>query len=319
MKVLFVTNMLPVPDYQYFGIHVKEQIDNLLNEGEIVGEVYFINGRASKWNYVNSIWKVKEKIESFKPDLIHVHYGISGIFTLFSSINIPLVVTLHSGEIYRKKSWINHVLQKSFTKLVISKADKVIILNDDMQALLSNYSSKLIKIPCGINISEFAPMEGLRDKSSFTVGFPANRNRPEKNYVFFEKVINILSKDYNITVIEFNNMSRRQVVESMNKLDVLCMTSTIEGSPQTVKEAMACNVPVVSSLVGDVDDLLEDVANSFVIDVFDETLFANAIKKIFEVPFEIRKSKGREKLRTLKLDTESVTNRLSELYKSLLK
>ena len=133
MKVLFITNMYPVPDYIYFGIHVKEQIEALKQNEDVEGDVYFINGRENKMNYFKSIAALRNIIEKGRYDLIHIHYGISGLFLLFFSPKIPVFVTLHSGELFQKKgygsAWNKRIYWVNFTKSL----DFKIKMSDDIR------------------------------------------------------------------------------------------------------------------------------------------------------------------------------------------
>ncbi|HEX8608112.1 MAG TPA: glycosyltransferase, partial [Pedobacter sp.] len=182
MKILFITNMYPVEDYIYFGIHVKEQIEAIAKHAPIEKEVYFINGRENKWNYFSSIGKIKDLISLGNFDLVHIHYGLSGLFLLFNKVKIPIVITLHSGELYRKKGLLNHLMQKTITLAILKSVSKVIVLNDDMMEMLSLHASKLIKLPCGTDLNLFKENTITRDTKKISIGFPGNKDRKEKNY-----------------------------------------------------------------------------------------------------------------------------------------
>jgi teichuronic acid biosynthesis glycosyltransferase TuaC len=318
MKILYITNMFPVADYIYFGIHVKEQIDDLQNVADIDKTVYFINGRDNKWNYFKSIQEIKNIIKNENFDLIHVHYGISALFLLFYKPSIPVVVTLHSGELFQKKGYINHFFQKNITLAVVERSDKVIVLNDDMVSLLSKYKKKLVKQPCGTNLISFKEITIERDPKKFFVGFPGNKARKEKNHFLFSSIIEQLKTSVDIEVIEFHNMTREEVLLNLNKIDLLLMTSTVEGSPQIIKEALACNKPIISTAVGDVEYLLKDVVNCSVVTSFDVKDFIAPISKIIALPVRDRRSDGRESLLNKKLDSESVARSVYKLYNELV-
>ncbi|RYE29893.1 MAG: glycosyltransferase, partial [Sphingobacteriales bacterium] len=98
----------------------------------------------------------------------------------------------------------------------------------------------------------------------------------------------------------------------------LLLTSTREGSPQIIKEAMACNLPIVSTDVGDIKDLLEGVRNCYVINSFDPKSFIGAIKSISELSHDKRSTNGRDKLISMELDSKSVARRIYDVYKELL-
>lgn len=318
MKILLITNMYPVPDYIYFGIHVKEQIDALKKDKDVHADIYFINGREKKVNYLNSISDIKEKVSSGGYDLIHIHYGISGLFLHFYKPDVPVVITLHSGELFQKKGYINHLMQKKLTLSIIKKVDKIIVLNDDMVDLLKKHKEKLIKLPCGTNLEMFSGNGGHKSANSILIGFPGNKSRKEKNYELFSDIVDKLKETYKIEVIEFHNLTREQVVENLRQIDLLLMTSKVEGSPQIIKEAMGCNKPIVSTCVGDVKDLLDGVKNTNVIDSFDAEAFVSPIKKIINLPISERYSNGKDKLVSMGLDSESVSERLYSIYEELV-
>jgi teichuronic acid biosynthesis glycosyltransferase TuaC len=319
MKVLFITNMYPVPDYIYFGIHVKEQIDALKKDEGVEGDVYFINGRESKLNYFKSISALRNKIENGNYDLIHIHYGISGLFLLFYTPEIPIFVTLHSGELFQKKGYINHLMQKNLTMAIVKKVEKVIVLNDTMVSLLSPYKDKLVKLPCGTDLELFTNNGQPKTSDKFVIGFPGNKERKEKNYPLFMEIITELSKGITVEVIEFHNLTRDEVIAGLGNIDLLLMTSTVEGSPQIIKEAMACNRPIISTKVGDVDDLLKNVTNSYVIDSFTPSDFLEPVVKIMNLPVSERISNGRSKLVEMGLNSRKVSERIYTIYKEYVK
>ena len=318
MKVLYVTNMYPVEDYIYFGIHVKEQIESIASYGDVKVDVCFINGRAKKWNYFKSIMDIRDKLNKERFDLVHVHYGISALFLLFYKPEIPVVITLHSGELYRKKGLFNHLAQKGLTMSILKSTNKIIVLNDDMVTLLDKHRQKLIKLPCGTDLQIFKENKVSSIMNELLIGFPGNKARKEKNYQLFKEIIDELGKTFNIRVVEFHDLTREQVLENLQRLDVLIMTSLVEGSPQIIKEAMACNKPIVSTNVGDVADLLQDVKNCYVIDSFQSAAMLAPLKKILSLPAEHRKSNGRHKLIQMELGIDQVAKSVLKVYNDLL-
>ena len=77
--------MFPIESHSYYGIHVKEQIDSLKKEFFLNAIIHFINGKNSKLNYLYSVIKANYLIFKEKVDIIHIHYGLSGIFLLIAS------------------------------------------------------------------------------------------------------------------------------------------------------------------------------------------------------------------------------------------
>src|SRR5687767_14767913 len=123
MKVLFVTNMYPKGGNDYYGIHVKEQIDSL---DTIEKQIYFINGRDKKYNYISSVINIIRLIRKNKIDIVHIHFGLSGLFLLFAKkIKSKIVVTLHGSDFNTKNR-----LRKYINKAVLEKADKIVVVND---------------------------------------------------------------------------------------------------------------------------------------------------------------------------------------------
>ena len=318
MKILTVTNMWPIPEHQYYGIFVKEQVEGLQKYfPEIKNKVWFINGFKNRINYFLSIIQINRHLITNKYDIIHIHFGLSGLFLLANPfIKVPIVTMLHGSDINTDKS---NKLVSMISKLVVRRSNHVFYINDKIRAILKNQNSKLEYLPCGINTDIFKCRRVKNKTATVKVAFPASFQRPEKNYAFFCKVIDFLNTNYHLQteIIEIHGKSRIEVCDILNSVDVLVMTSFREGSPQIIKEAMCCNTPIVTSNVGNVSVLLEKVNNCHVIDVFEEGLFCNAILDILNLKTEIRISNGRQRIFDLGLDEESTSMKIFNSYKSL--
>ena len=319
LRVLVVTNMYPIDQHKYYGIFVKEQMEALSRYyPSIVQDLYFIKGIKSKFEYLKSLLFVNLKIIQNEYDIIHIHFGLSGLFTLFNPfIKAPIITMLHSADIDKKKS---NPLIIFLSKLVVRRSTFILYLNDEMKSTIKSLNNRIQYLPCGVNLDMFNYIEQQKENEYFTLGFPGNPVRPEKNYKFFEKLIKLLKdKGLIIKVIIFHNMSREEVVENLSKCDVLIMTSISEGSPQIVKEAMSCNIPVISSNVGDVNVLLSEVKHCYVINDFNEHKFIERIMLIFDLKSENRKSNGRDKIIELGLDNKEISKKIVKIYEMLIK
>lgn len=316
MKILYVTNMYPTPDFIYNGIHVQEQILYLTQKYSLDYQVEFIDGRKSKFNYIKSIFTINRIIRQKDFDIIHIHFGLSGLFLLFNPfLKTPVVVTLHGSDTMAGKAY---GLMLPITRQVVKRAKRVILMNENMVNLFSKHNTKLVKIPCGINVREFNI--GRKNKSGpFKLGFPGNKNRPGKNFSLFKEIVDKLDAEgHEIEILEFHNLTREEVIQNLSMLDCLLMTSLYEGSPQINKEAMANGIPIVSTNVGDVKKILFEVDNCYVVDSFEADQFLEPIKKIISLKNKDRVTNGKKRIEELQIDQDTVAIKIFNVYKEMI-
>lgn len=280
--------------------------------------IYTIHGRDSRWNYISSILDIRREIKSQKYDLVHIHHGMAGIFLLLvGKMDIPVVMTLHGGDIHIEQK---HWMQVFLSKRIVKRCDAVITLNKKMDAIVREYNQNTQIIPCSIDMDFFKPEVNKRQNSDLKrIIFPSFRTREVKNYPLFEATIKLLKEKYgfNIETIEFNNISRKQVYDYYLQSDLVMLTSFSEGSPGVVKEAMACNLPVVSTNVGDVAVNLRGVKGCAVAPKIDAETMATLCAK--SLNGEIEGIDGRVRLMELGLDDKTICFKLLDLYKEVLK
>lgn len=303
----------------YYGIFVKEQIEALYKYHKIEYDLFIIEGYKSKLNYIHSIPEIKKLIKKNNYDLIHIHYGISGIFLLFSSLlSVPVVLTLHGGDIQKESK---KYIQVFLSKLIAKKATIVITLNQYMDRLVKGLGCNTQIIPCSVNTKLFNPTQTrtlLCPNKPIKIIFSSDKARMVKNYPLFASVLNIIKQDCNWDIDEIclTGMTRKEVSQCMQTSNLLLLTSVSEGSPQVIKEAMSCNLPIVSTNVGNVVWLLEGVRNAKVSTSF------NA-RELADLAIDVLLGKvdgidGRDKLMQLGLDEEATAHSIFNLYKQLL-
>lgn len=132
----------------------------------------------------------------------------------------------------------------------------------------------------------------------------------EKNYSLAKAAVENLGLE-NLELIELKNYSRDEVSLLFNAVDVALMTSTSEGSPQFIKEALACNCPIVSTDVGDVKDMISGIKSCFItsfnpIDVSAKIKLALEIKRTEEVNL------------CLSFDNKIIAQKLKLIYQKIL-
>ena len=120
---------------------------------------------------------------------------------------------------------------------------------------------------------------------------------------------------HEIRLVELKGYTREQVNALMYNCDALLLTSKTEGSPQVIKEAMACGCPIVSVDVGDVAERVSGVEGCYVVRTREPKDIAEALLKAIA---HEGKTNGRERIQEMGLSNEQVAEQLIAIYQSLV-
>lgn len=182
---------------------------------------------------------------------------------------------------------------------------------------------KIYVIPNGVNLERFYPMKkeiARRElgvsKDEIRVLFVSDPARPEKNYPLAERAVQMQSNE-KVRLTAVYGEPQETVCKWVNAADVLVLTSFHEGSPNVVKEAMACNCAVVSTDVGDVKEIFGDTEGCY-ISGYDPEEFAGQIKNALAFAAQHGRTKGRERIIKLGLDEETIAKKIIEVYEAVL-
>lgn len=286
---------------------ILEQGESLLRLGVEV-DCYPIVGKGliEYWKNRKSLFR---KIKLFQPDIIHAHYGLSGLLAN-TQRKIPVVTTYHGSDINDPKIF-------PFSRLNMLLSAHTIFVSEK-NALKSGLSKGFTILPCGVDTNLFVPdlkaeskkLLGLDSKQKLVL-FSGAFDSTVKNSALALSALALLP---DVRLIELKNYSRSQVASLMNAVDVALMTSFTEGSPQFIKEAMACNCPIVSVPVGDVPFVLEGIEGCFIAD-YDAVAIAAKIKMALKFG---KRTEGRTRIMELGWSTEKVAEKLLSLYGEIL-
>ncbi len=303
MRVLTVTtgNILPISAF------ITDHIEKL-EDRSIATDCFMVKGKGIS-GYLKNLSLLKNKIQSFQPDLIHAHYGLSGLLSTLQN-EVPVVTTFHGSDINLSKI-------RPFSYLAHIRSDASIFVSRDLAAKI--WAKKYHYIPCGVDFELFKPLSRSEAREYFGMEpdkkyilFSSYFDNGVKNYSLAEESIGLL-EDPDVHVLELKGYDRKEVALLMNAVNLCLMTSKSEGSPQFIKEAMACGTPVVSTDVGDVREMIEHTDGCYVCDSIPNNI-AKSMKDAFEFT---GRTNGREDIRNM--DSETITDQIIEVYNTILR
>ena len=243
-------------------------------------------------------------------DVVHANYGLTAPPAVLQPFH-PSVVSLWGSDLMGDRAWLT-----GLSRLCSRFADAVVVMSDEMAAHLGRDCHV---IPHGIDLERFRPMPQAAAREELGWGddahqvlFPYGPSRPVKDFPRAKRVVELArqSLDRPVELQTMTDVPHDRVSWYMNAADVLLLTSKREGSPNTVKEAMACNLPVVATDVGDVGRRLEGVAHSTV--ASDDDGLAEALVAALRAD---GRSDGRSAISDLGLETQ--LDRIEAVYRSV--
>nr|WP_256403609.1 glycosyltransferase [Halorubrum salinum] len=259
--------------------------------------------------YLQYLPKVQKAVRGGDYDILHANYGLTIPFAAMQ-FQHPVVATLWGSDVIG--------LDGLVTRLFSRRPDAITVRSTEMRELLGREDAYII--PSGIDMDLFQPLDQTAarqhvqwDLNDLHVLFPYSPDYKRKNYSLAEKVVEQVQEEFDRTIHlqTISGVDHSEMPNYMNASDALLLTSSHEGSPNTVKEAMACNVPVVSTDVGDVRSRLEGVTPSGV-----GSTKTELAKQLHSVLRSQERSNGREKV--VEVSWDHIGDQIIDIYRTVL-
>lgn len=319
MRVLLLIPGSPEGNSMIFS---KRQAADLRVRGVEVHE-YYIRSRTSLRVILKELKELRVFIRAWKPDIVHAHYGTVTSLIGALSGGKNLVITFHGSDLnfVKKEFFLKEVFAKIFSQLSVLRAAAVFCVSERLREKLWWRTAIVQVVPIGVDTKKFTVLD--KNESRRLLGLAMdkklvlfNNNAPVKRLDIATEAIQLLSKTEPRAELYVLNgqVNFEQMHLLLNACDCLLLCSDSEGSPVMIKEAMACNLPIVSTDVGDVASVIQ---NSFPALVSDQHAVALA-KAVGEVLDTNLRSNGRDVIDAKGLDTDSLVSAVISTYNELL-
>ena len=264
-----ITSEWPSKNHPEIVPFLVNEVQALRNAGVTV-DVFSFHGKKNPINYLRAWFQMRKDYSLKTYDLIHAEWGQSGLLALPK--NKPLVVTFRGSDLEgivnkRGKYTISGKLLRLVSQFIATIADQIIIVSESQKKLLPSVPYTILSVCLDTSVFRPMPKEIARKQLNLPlekslVLFSSNPSRPEKRYSLAKAAVDLLGDDTRIIVTR--NVPHDQMVLYYNACDVMVITSSHEGSPTVVFEALACNLPIVSVDVGDVRSRIGKIKGCFI-------------------------------------------------------
>jgi teichuronic acid biosynthesis glycosyltransferase TuaC len=322
VKLLVMTAIYPRPDRPEFGSFVRTQVLALQNAGLDV-EVLVLDGRNRKLIYPKGIAQLRRRLASDPPALVHAHYSYVGAVASMQR-QVPVVLTFHGDDILGTPRADGRIRPASRAialggRLLGERLDAVIVQTEEMAVRFRRPDVHVI--PHEVDLGTFRPIDRQRaraelglDAHGHYVLFAASPAIPVKNFPLTARAVEVARRSVpGLELLVVHSEPQSRLALYMNACEVLAFSSWQEGSPNIVKQAMACNMPIVATDVGDVRTMISGTDGCHVVPR-EVTAFAAAL--VAET-LRVRRTNGRAAVAHLR--PELVSERLLNVYDGVLR
>lgn len=325
LRVFVLTNMWPTDAHPHYGVWIESHVRAVVERGVSV-RVRFVNARRTRWAYARSALRIV--LLNFEPrqyDLLHAQSGYAGALALLQ-FRIPVLISfMGSCDLLHESGKDGRVALKSRIAAAVSRqlarsSDHTITMTSEMErALPASARPRNWVLPHGVDRSLFRPIPravararlgwGSDERVVLFVGHTEN-----KRFDLALAAVDIArSERPDLQLKRLAHGPQRDVPVWMNAADVLIVTSNVEGSPNMVKEAMACGLPIVSVDVGDVRNVIAGTRNCHITERDPRMLAAALLEVLGAAP---ERSDGR--MRSEHLALAVIADRLVSIYRETI-
>jgi len=321
VRVLVLTAMYPTPDKPASGTFVKEQVDSLREAGIDV-DVFAFEATNGARSYLKAASALRHVLGEKPYDLVHAHYGLTGLVARMQ-VRCPVVVTFHGSDLLGGVGSNNEYTRRGAATVLLSRLVALVVAQRIVVADMLKpklWPRSAVTIPMGVDVYLFKPIPsqeakhqlGLTDNMQ-RVAFVAHPNSYTKRFDIAQAAVRLLQENHlNVEVLPVYNTPHHRIPLYMNACDALVLTSMHEASPCVIKEALACNLPIVSVNVGDVAERVAGVAGCYLCDRTPEAVAAK-LRKVLQ---DGGRTNGRERIQALSL--QNVAQRVIAVYEKAL-
>jgi glycosyltransferase involved in cell wall biosynthesis len=276
MRILAITNIYPSARSPSSGVFVQEQVKGLRDTGVDVRVLFVDRKQDGPLTYYTLAPKVAKAVAEFEPDVIHVMYGgVMAHQILRHHYSVPVVLTFRGSDLLGQNfsGWARKAISRYgmyCSRRAAAAADAVIVVARHLERALNGAAcGKIVRvIPSGIDLHRFKPMDSHACKRrlgwnarSFHVLFASSSGDPVKRPELARAAVAQMNGESSPAELHYmTGIPTSEVPLWINASDAVLLTSAHEGSPNIIKEALACGVPVVSVDVGDVAEQIAGIA-----------------------------------------------------------
>lgn len=319
MKVLHIVSSWPTSEKPYLKPFIVSQIKSLGRNGVAV-DILDLRATENTFNYIIGVVRLWKRLLNRRYDIVHAHYSYCGWVGVLQR-KVPVVVSFMGNDLFgvlnsRGGQRIVGYFNILFSTLLVNFAEAVIVKSSRMKELIN--ADHVYVVPNGVDFELFRPMQdkavsqlyaGKRNKTILFLGDPDD---PRKNFRLAVSAVQILKQKYpDVELVVPFGIHAQQVNAYMNMADVLLCTSLQEGSPNVIKEAMACNLPIVSTDVGDVREVLGNTEGCYIAS-FDKEDLAKKLQLSLEYG---KRTNGRENIKYLEIN--NVADKIINIYRQV--
>ncbi len=265
LRILMVSGVYPSTLYPQKGVFVKSQMDALLAAGV---EVEIVHPRAgpTPLRYMEAVLQVFCRTLTKRFDVVHGHYGLWCLVARMQWTT-PVVASFLGSDLLGDPKAGGGYTRKSLFVIRVSRwicriVDIALVKSQQMKEVAKVDS--IIVMPDGVDFTLFHPTPRIEARAAlgwkqdcYYILFGNNPAIPRKNYALAQDAVERLrNRGMPAELVVASGLPQKKLNIYINASDAFIVTSLHEGSPNGVKEAMACNIPVVSVDVGDVVQII---------------------------------------------------------------
>jgi glycosyltransferase involved in cell wall biosynthesis len=304
---------------------IRLQGESLRNAGVEV-EFFPIEGKGLR-GYVGCLPRLRWAMKTGRFDLVHAHFVFSGLAVLFAKPRgLPLVQSFMGDDL--NGTWDGHGREKLPSRVIrrlsgflAPRVQGIVLKSEPMRGRLRPEDRPRARvIPNGVDLGRFRPLDkeacrqelGLPCEARIIL-FLGDPHNEGKSFWLLRRASEILDSlgETHFLVTPYP-VAHGVVPVHLNAADVLVLCSDWEGSPNVVKEAMACNTPIVATDVGDVRGVIAGTSRCRLVGRSPESL-AEGLREALSGE---GRSDGRARVGHLSL--QAIAARLLEFYREVL-